>query len=134
MTERKRSRPSDYFRDWKEREALAEAMIPLVGKLSRENSVKTYIYGKCLVNQSVLDIMQDHRYVRTVEQNELSEKETFPAIDSGWNPVFWTVGGILGKFASGRVVAWLLTFPSDWVYLWCLFSQFPGHPGRVTPL
>ena len=82
MTERKRSRPSDYFRDWKEREALAEAMIPLVGKLSRENSVKTYIYGKCLVNQSVLDIMQDHRYVRTVEQSELSEKETYPVIEA----------------------------------------------------
>ena len=80
MTERKRRRPADYFRDWKEREALAEAMIPLVGKLSRENSVKTYIYGKSLVNQSVLDIMQDHRYVRQVEQNELSEFETYPVI------------------------------------------------------
>ena len=80
MTDRKRSRPDDYFKDWKDREALAEAMIPLVGKLIRENSVKTYIYGKSLVNQSVLDIMQDHRYVRTVEQNELSEKETYPVI------------------------------------------------------
>ena len=80
MTERKRSRPDDYFQDWKEREALAEAMIPLVGKLSRENSVKTYIYGRSLVNRSVLDIMQDHRYVRQVEENELSEKETYPVI------------------------------------------------------
>ena len=73
VTEQSRERPGNYFRDWKEREALAEAMIPLVGKLSRENSVKTYIYGKSLVNGSVLDIMQDHRYVRQVEQNELSE-------------------------------------------------------------
>ena len=80
MTERRRRRPADYFQDWKQREALAEAMIPLVGKLSRENSAKTYIYGKSLVNQSVLDIMQDHRYVRQVEQNELSEFETYPVI------------------------------------------------------
>ncbi len=80
MTERKRERPADYFQDWKEREALAEAMIPLVGKLSRVNSVKTYIYGHSLVNRSVLDIMQDHRYVRQVEQSELSEFETFPVI------------------------------------------------------
>jgi glyceraldehyde 3-phosphate dehydrogenase len=80
VTDRERERPADYFQDWKEREALAEAMIPLVGKLSRENSVKTYIYGHSLVNRSVLDIMQDHRYVRQVEQNELSEYETYPVI------------------------------------------------------
>ena len=80
VTERIRQRPEDYFQDWKEREALAEAMIPLIGKLSRENSVKTYIYGRTLVNRSVLDLMQDHRYVRQVEVNELSEKETYPVI------------------------------------------------------
>ena len=27
------SKLDDYFPDWKEREALAEAMIPLIGKL-----------------------------------------------------------------------------------------------------
>lgn len=80
MTDQRRERPDDYFSDWKEREALAEAMIPLVGKLSRENSVKTYIYGQSLVNRSVLDIMKDHRYVRQIEQNELSEFETYPVI------------------------------------------------------
>ena len=77
MEQRKRSRPDDYFKDWKQREALAEGMIPLVGKLYRENNVKTYIYGQPLVNQSPLDIMKAHRFVRQVEQNELSEFETF---------------------------------------------------------
>ncbi|MEQ9464959.1 MAG: glyceraldehyde-3-phosphate dehydrogenase [Haliea sp.] len=80
MNERKRERPDDYFRDWKEREALAEGMIPLVGELSRRKNVKCYIYGKSLVNQSVTQIMKDHRYVRQVEENELSEFETFPVI------------------------------------------------------
>src|SRR5690606_123938 len=80
MEQRKRSRPDDYFKDWKQREALAEGMIPLVGKLYRENNVKTYIYGQNLVNQSPLDIMKAHRTVRQVEQNELSEFETFPVI------------------------------------------------------
>ncbi len=75
---RKRARPDDYFKDWKQREALAEGMIPLVGQLSREKNVKCYIYGKPLVNRSVFEIMKDHRYVRQVEGNELSEKETFP--------------------------------------------------------
>ena len=82
MTERRRERPDDYFADWKEREALAEGMIPLIGKLYRANNVKTYIYGKNLVNLSVLDIMQAHRFVRQVEQNEMSEFETFPVIQA----------------------------------------------------
>ena len=47
--DRKRPRPDDYFADWKEREALAEAMIPTVGSLSRERNVKCYIYGRSLV-------------------------------------------------------------------------------------
>ncbi|MCB1843207.1 MAG: glyceraldehyde-3-phosphate dehydrogenase [Halioglobus sp.] len=80
MTDRKRERPADYFKDWKEREALVEGMIPIVGRLSREKSVKCYIYGKPLVNRSVLEIMKDHRYVRQVEANELSEFETFPIL------------------------------------------------------
>ncbi|MFA7553606.1 MAG: glyceraldehyde-3-phosphate dehydrogenase [Spongiibacteraceae bacterium] len=74
-----RKRPDDYFSDWKEREALAEGMIPLVGRLYR-NSVKTYIYGQNLVNLSVLEIMKAHREVRQVQGNELSEFETFPVI------------------------------------------------------
>jgi glyceraldehyde 3-phosphate dehydrogenase len=78
VNDRKRARPDDYFKNWKEREALAEGMIPLVGRLSREMNVKCYIYGKPLVNRSVLEIMKDHRYVRQVEGNELSEFETFP--------------------------------------------------------
>jgi glyceraldehyde 3-phosphate dehydrogenase len=82
VTERRRERPDDYFADWKEREALAEGMIPLIGKLYRTNNVKTYIYGKNLVNLSVLDIMQAHRFVRQVEQNEMSEFETFPVIQA----------------------------------------------------
>src|SRR6056297_2175357 len=80
VSDRKRERPADYFKDWKEREALAEGMIPMVGRLSREKSVKCYIYGRPLVNRSVLKIMKDHRYVRQVEANELSEFETFPII------------------------------------------------------
>ena len=82
MNDRKRERPDDYFKDWKEREALAESMIPLVGRLSREKNVKCYIYGQPLVNRSVLEIMKDHRYVRQVEGNELSAFETYPILNT----------------------------------------------------
>ncbi|WOJ94236.1 glyceraldehyde-3-phosphate dehydrogenase [Congregibacter variabilis] len=80
MTDRKRPRPDDYFKDWKEREALAEDIIPLVGRLAREKNVKCFCYDKSLVNTSVLDLMKTHRYVRQVEGNELSERETHPVL------------------------------------------------------
>jgi len=82
MPDKKRPRPADYFVDWKKREALAEAMIPVVGKLYREHNVKTYIYGRSLVSQSVIDIMKIHRFVRQVEQNELSEFDTWPLVEA----------------------------------------------------
>ena len=77
-----RPKPDDYFKDWKEREALAEAMIPMIGKLNRERNVAIYVYGRSLVSRSVIDIMKAHRFVRQVEQNELSEFETFPILDA----------------------------------------------------
>ncbi|MEE4204101.1 MAG: glyceraldehyde-3-phosphate dehydrogenase [Halieaceae bacterium] len=80
--QRKRERPEDYFADWKQREALAEAMIPMVGSMARERNVKCYIYGRSMVNQSVLEIMKTHRWVRQVEDNEISEFETAPVLDA----------------------------------------------------
>lgn len=71
----------DYFPDWKEREALAEAMIPIIGRLYRQNVV-TYCFGRALYNQSVMQIMKTHRYVRQLALNELSEFESYPILDA----------------------------------------------------
>jgi glyceraldehyde 3-phosphate dehydrogenase len=111
VIERKRPRPDDYFKNWKEREALAEGMIPLVGRLSREKNVKCYIYGRTLVNRSVLQIMKDHRYVRQVEGNELSEFETYPVftylagLDLG--PAHIDVGRLAVRYQEEGVAAGL---------------------------
>jgi glyceraldehyde 3-phosphate dehydrogenase len=80
VTETTRPIPADFFADWKEREALSEAMIPLIGKLYRENNVSLYMYGRGMVNRSVIELMKAHRFVRQIENNELSEFETFPLI------------------------------------------------------
>lgn len=80
MTETTRPIPADFFADWKEREALSEAMIPLIGKLYREKNVSLYMYGRGMVNRSVIELMKAHRFVRQIEHNELSEFETFPLI------------------------------------------------------
>ena len=68
------------FDDWKEREALTEAMIPLIGQLYRRNVV-VYIHGVPLFNESVIEIMRIHRRVRQIEKNELSEFETHPMVE-----------------------------------------------------
>ena len=80
MIDKQRARPDDYFKDWKMREAMAESMIPLIGNLYRENSVKTFLFSQPLVNISALDIMKVHRDVRQIQENELSVKETYPIL------------------------------------------------------
>jgi glyceraldehyde 3-phosphate dehydrogenase len=77
-----RPQPGDFFHDWKQREALAESMIPLVAKLYRERNVSLYMYGRTMVNQSVTDLMKSHAFVRRIEKNELSEFETYPMIET----------------------------------------------------
>lgn len=80
MTDLNRPIPDDFFSDWKEREELAENMIPLIGKLYRKNNVTCYIFGRSMVNRSVIDIMKAHRFARQVERSELSEFETWPVV------------------------------------------------------
>ena len=81
MEEQKRPLPDDFFKDWKDREALAEGMIPLIGKLYRQHNISTYMYGTSMVNKSVTDLMQAHRFVRQVEHNEISEFDTYPMLE-----------------------------------------------------
>ena len=75
-------RPSvvDYFGDWKQREALVQEMIPVIGRLFSQRNVGIYIYGRPLHNRSVTFIMKSHRFVRQVERNEMSEFETHPVL------------------------------------------------------
>ena len=71
--------PLDTFGDFQYRQALAEEMLPMIGRLYREN-IHLMLYGKILVNLSVSEIMQAHRFVRETENNELSEFETYQII------------------------------------------------------
>ncbi len=77
-------RPSvdDYFGDWKAREALAQEMLPIMGKLENEKGVQIFLYGRTLNNRSVANIMKSHRRVREVARNELSEFESNPILKS----------------------------------------------------
>ena len=71
-----------YFSEWTEREAVAEAMIPIIGRLYRKNNVVTSIYGRALINQSVINIIKAHRFVRQIEAEELNVHDTYPILET----------------------------------------------------
>ncbi len=64
------------------REALAEGMIPLIGRLYRENNVVTSIHGRCLVNMSTMKILKAHRFARRISKDELLLEETAPLLNA----------------------------------------------------
>ena len=68
--------------EWIDREALAETMIPLVGQLYRNNNVVTSIYGRGLINRSVIAILKAHRFARhrINDAFELSVRDTYPIL------------------------------------------------------
>ncbi|MDO7866927.1 glyceraldehyde-3-phosphate dehydrogenase [Nocardioides jiangxiensis] len=71
---------SDHFADWKQREALAEAMIPIIGQLYRERDVTVLVHSRSLVNKSVISILKTHKYVRQIVGTGLSIEQTFPIL------------------------------------------------------
>ena len=73
-------KPEQCLEEWIDREALAEAMIPLIGQLYRNNNVVTSIYGRGLVNRSVISILKAHRFARQIDNVELSVQDTYPLV------------------------------------------------------
>ncbi|WP_419834825.1 glyceraldehyde-3-phosphate dehydrogenase [Endozoicomonas atrinae] len=72
---------ADRFQDWKEREALAESMIPLIGRLYRNQNVVTSVFGRPVINRSVINLLKAHKFVRQIEDNGLSVRETYPVLE-----------------------------------------------------
>lgn len=67
---------------WINREALAEAMIPLIGRLYRDNNVVTSVYGRSLINKSVVGVLKAHRFARHIADVELPLEETLPVLQA----------------------------------------------------
>jgi len=64
------------------REALAEAMVPVIGRLYRENNVITSIHGRSLVHGSTTDILKAHRFARRINGVELPLSDTAPILNA----------------------------------------------------
>ena len=95
-------KPDQCLGEWIDREALAEAMIPMIGQLYRNNSVVTSIYGRGLINRSVIDILKAHRFARhrLADDSELSVHDTFPILKAMGELKLGAASVDLGKMAS----------------------------------
>lgn len=104
-------KPDQCLGEWIDREALAEAMIPLIGQLYRNNNVVTSIYGRGLINRSVIALLKAHRFARhrQADEAELCVNEThqilttMSSMDLGAASV--DLGKVVAKFkaeGSGR--------------------------------
>ncbi|WP_093802583.1 glyceraldehyde-3-phosphate dehydrogenase [Streptomyces sp. Wb2n-11] len=72
----------DSFTNWKNREEIAESMIPIIGKLHRERDVTVLLHSRSLVNKSVVSILKTHRFARQIAGGELSVTETLPFLQA----------------------------------------------------
>ncbi len=99
-------KPDQCLGEWIDREALAEAMIPLIGQLYRNNNVVTSIYGRGLINRSVIDILKAHRFARhrLADEAELSVHETFQILktmsDMNLGAASVDLGKVVAKFKA----------------------------------
>ncbi|MFG3241961.1 MULTISPECIES: glyceraldehyde-3-phosphate dehydrogenase [unclassified Streptomyces] len=72
----------DSFTSWKNREEIAESMIPVIGKLHRERDVTILLHSRSLVNKSVVSILKTHRFARQIAGEELSVTDTLPFLQA----------------------------------------------------
>ena len=52
------SQSRDHLSRWKNREETAEKMLGLIGQLYRQHGVVVTLYGRSLVNRSVIQILK----------------------------------------------------------------------------
>ncbi len=71
-----------HLSDWLQKQEIAEAMIPVIGRLYRDFGVVTSIHGRSLVNQSAINILKAHRFARQVDDKELSVHDTLPLLQA----------------------------------------------------
>ncbi len=67
---------------WLKNQELAEEMLPLIGKLYRNNGVILCIYNRPLVNISTIQLLKDHRFVRQYEGEELSVADSHAILNA----------------------------------------------------
>lgn len=84
---------------WNERIEAAQKMLPLLGKLHRENNVITSVFGRLLIDVTDIDIVKAHRYSRLAAIKELSPTDTLPILEKLTQLNLGTASIDLGRLA-----------------------------------
>jgi glyceraldehyde 3-phosphate dehydrogenase len=71
-----------YLEAWKRDQELAEAMVPLLGKLYRDAGIVPMVYGRNIANSSTIDILKAHRFARQYEGGELAIADSYPLVEA----------------------------------------------------
>jgi glyceraldehyde 3-phosphate dehydrogenase len=66
--------------DWAEREALAEEMIPIIGRLYRDRGVVTSLHGHRIINLSATGLLGVHERVSALGHDRLEPAETLEVL------------------------------------------------------
>ncbi|MCQ9366949.1 glyceraldehyde-3-phosphate dehydrogenase [Brevibacterium sp. 50QC2O2] len=64
------------MQEWTAKQDAAEQLLPIVGRLHRNNEVLLTVYGRSLLNKSVNGIIKAHRYARHFDTTDLDLGET----------------------------------------------------------
>lgn len=67
---------------WQERQEYAEKMLPIIGKLYRNHAVEIVVYGRELLNASVIELIKAHRRVRQFEGEKLKLRESWLILEA----------------------------------------------------
>ena len=128
------SHAEQYQKSWQERQEYAENMLPIIGRLYRNKGIEVVIYGRPLVNATIIDIIKAHKTVQRFEGQKLRLRESFPVLEA-ISKMNLAPGRVdIGKLAYAflyKNVAEGLTLEQ---YLARELSQILDHEDKVKPV
>ena len=96
------------MKTWNEAIAQAEELIPIIGRLYRNNGVVLSIHGRSLINRSPIELVKAHRYARHADGTELPIGRTLELVkllDTLYlAPASVDVARMLAKVGSGSLL------------------------------
>lgn len=108
-------------RDWADKLAAAEAMVPLIGRLYRRDDIVPSVYGRPLVGQAPIAILKAHRSTRRVDEAELSIQETLAILEEldtmSLPSASVDIADLAARYRTDRLGATLREFLDDELFL-----------------
>ncbi|MBT1547078.1 glyceraldehyde-3-phosphate dehydrogenase [Curtobacterium aurantiacum] len=108
-------------RDWADKLAAAEAMVPLIGRLYRRDDIVPSVYGRPLVGQSPIAILKAHRSTRRLDDAELSVEETLAILTEldtmSLSSASVDIADLAARYRADRLGVTLREFLDDELFL-----------------